>query len=72
MELNAKFEKLVKKEVKYESSNLGLNLLISRLQRKYAANQTQAELRNCLMELNAFFEKYASIMKNDIEALSKL
>ena len=69
MELNLILEKLIKKQAKYESTNLGLNLLISRLQRKYSANQTPEELKNCLQEMKAFFEKYASIMEKDIEAL---
>lgn len=70
MNLDLIFEKLIKKQAKYESSNLGLNLLISRLQRKYSANQ--AELNECLQEMKAFFDKYASIMGKDIEALKKL
>lgn len=72
LELNAKFEKLIKGQVKYTSANLGCNLLISRLQKKYAVNQTQAELKSCLQEMNIFFEKYRSVMAKDIEALGNL
>lgn len=72
MMLDLKLEKLIKKQAKYESTNLGLNLLISRLQRKYSANQSRAGLNNCLKEIKAFLEKYASIMEKDIEALKKL
>ncbi len=71
-ELNSKFEKLIKKQAKYESSVLGLNLLISRLQKKYAANQTPEELKNCLQEMESFLKKYNSIVKKDIEALKNL
>ena len=72
MELDLKFEALIKSQAKYESANLGLNLLISRLQRKYSANQTSAELGNCVQEMKTFFERYASIVGKDVEALKKL
>ncbi|NLM47058.1 MAG: hypothetical protein GX200_09700 [Firmicutes bacterium] len=72
MELDAKFEKLIKQQAKYESKNLGLNLLISRLQRRYAANRTPEEMKKCLQEMNAFFSKYFSILGKDIEALKRL
>lgn len=72
LDLDNIFEKLIKGQTKYESANLGFNLLISRLQRKYTSNQTPAELRNCVQEINAYFEKYASIMTKDVEALKKL
>lgn len=72
MELDLQFEKLIKKQSKYESTNLGLNLLISRLQRKYSANPSPEELNKCLQEMKAFFEKFASILGKDIEALKRL
>ncbi|HHW30814.1 MAG TPA: hypothetical protein GXX20_03940 [Clostridiaceae bacterium] len=72
MELDQKFEKLIKKQAKYQSANLGLNLLISRLQRKYSINPSTEELNNCLQEMKAFFEKFSSILGKDIEALKKL
>ena len=56
MELDLKFEALIKSQAKYESANLGLNLLISRLQRKYSANQTSAELGNCVQEMKTFLK----------------
>ncbi|NLU31550.1 MAG: hypothetical protein GXX04_02875 [Clostridiaceae bacterium] len=72
MELDEKFAKLITNQAKYESKSLALNLLISRLQKKYMANQTPQEMNNCLQEMNAFFAKYASILGNDIEALKKI
>lgn len=72
MGLDLIFKRLIKNEVKYQSNNLGLNLLITRLQRRYTINQTAAELDRCLQEMNAFFTKYSAIMKNDIERLKKL
>lgn len=70
--LELKFEKLIKGQATYKSSNLGLNLLISRLQRKYAENQTQAELKKCVEEMTAFFNKYSNVVKKDIEAIRNL
>lgn len=72
MELDIILEKLIKNQVKYESKNLGLNLLIARLQRKYSINQSPEELNNCLHEMKAFFEKYSGIMAKDIEKLKVL
>ncbi|MDR7856522.1 hypothetical protein [Tissierella sp.] len=72
MELDLVFEKLVKAQAKYESASLGLNLLITRLQRKYSANQSTEELNNCLQEIKAFFKKYALVVEKDIEALKKI
>lgn len=71
-DLDSKLEKLVNGQVTYKSANLGLNLLISRLQQKYAKNQKPEELHNCMQEMKAFFEKYNSIMTKDIEALKML
>lgn len=72
MDLDIKFEKLIKGQAKYESANLGFNLLISRLQRKYTANQTPTELNSCVQEMKAYFEKYASVMAKDAEALKNI
>jgi len=72
MDLDSKLEKVIKKQVEYKSSNLGLNLLISRLQRKYSANQSPDELGKCLDEIKTFINKYASILGKDIEELKRL
>lgn len=71
-DLDSKFEKLINGQVIYKSANLGLNLLISRLQKKYAANQSPEELGNCKQEMKAFFEKYRIITVKDVEALKML
>jgi len=72
MELDLQFEKIIRKQVKYESAILGLNLLISRLQRKYSLNESPEELSKCVDEMKAFFAKYASILEKDMEALQRL
>ena len=68
MELDLIFEKLIKKQAKYESTILGLNLLITRLQRQYSTNQTPDELNTCMHEMKAFFEKFNAILGKEIEA----
>mgnify|MGYP000884517581 CR=1 FL=1 len=72
MNLDTKFEKLVKGQAQYKSSNLGCNLLISRLQRKFSDNCSQEVLKGCIQEMNAFFTKYQNVTKNDIDEISKL
>lgn len=68
--LDNNLEQLIMGKLKYHSSNLGLNLLISRLQKKYSVNS--AELGNCLQEMKAFFDKYKLIMSKEVEAIQNL
>ena len=72
MDLDLAFKKLIMKQANYQSGNLGLNLLISRLQSRYASKPTQEELENSLQEMRAYFAKYDSILQKDIEMLKKL
>lgn len=72
MNLDSKFEKIIRGQEKYQSTMLGLNLLITRLQRKYSTNPTSEELNSCLQEMRCFFEKYSSIVVKDVEALKKI
>lgn len=69
LSLDQKFEQLVMGKIQHKSANLGCNLLITRLQRRYAGNPTPAELRSCVQEANAFFEKFSSVMAKDVEML---
>jgi hypothetical protein len=70
--LNQKLEKLIKGQAVFKSHNLGFNLLISRLQKKYAENSSKEVLADCVQEINAFCSKYSSIMANEIETIKKL
>ena len=72
MELDLVFKKLILREVSYQSESLGLNLLISRVQRKYMDNRTDEGLDSCLEDMRAFFAKYQRIMGKDIEKLKEL
>lgn len=71
-DLRPEFEKIIAGQATYRSANLGCNLLISRLQRKYTGNQSQTELRNCVEEMDSFFKKYSAIMAKEIELIKKL
>ena len=71
-ELDSKFEKLITKQAQHKSGNLGVNLLITRLQKRYAVKQTPEELDGCLQEMRIFFEKYSTVVKNDVEALKNM
>lgn len=70
--LDRNLEHLIMGDLKYQSSNLGLNLLISRLQKKYKVNRTSEELDKCLTEMKAFFDKYKMIMANEVVAIQNL
>lgn len=72
MELDSKFERLVKGELQYKSANLGCNLLISRLQRKYANESTNEVLKDCIQEMNTFFTKYKNITVTDVQNITNL
>ena len=50
MDLDLIFKKLIQKQITYQSDNLGLNLLISRLQLRYSNNRTEEELERCLQD----------------------
>lgn len=72
MELDSKFERLVKGELQYKSANLGCNLLISRLQRKYVNESTNEVLKDCIQEMNTFFTKYKNITVTDVQNITNL
>jgi hypothetical protein len=70
--MDRNLERLIMGDLKYQSSNLGLNLLISRLQKKYAGNRNSEELGKCMVEMKAFFDKYKMIMANEATAIQNL
>lgn len=56
----------------YEFSQLGFSLMITRLKGTYASDQSPIALSKCVDEINAFLEKYQSIMEKDFDIISKL
>jgi hypothetical protein len=43
--------------------------MLSRLHRESDANKDQATLQRCIDEIYAFFEKYESILRDDISTI---
>lgn len=70
--LSQKLEKLVRGQAAFTSHNIGFNLLVSRLQKRYAEDSSSASLKGCVQEIDAFCEKYKSIMAQETEMLKKL
>ena len=68
--LQAKFKKILKGELKYTAANLGLNILINRLQLKITQNSQGMD--ECLKEVDAFAEKYPTVVKGDFEKIEAL
>lgn len=67
--VEAKLKAMVRGEVRFTSANLGFNLLISRLSKRYGSNPIPAELNSCMEEVNAFFSKYSMIMEREYEKI---
>lgn len=61
--------KMIKGECNYKSANLGFNLLITRLCRKYQDSPTADMLKNCTEEARSFVEKYLNIMQKEFDKI---
>jgi len=61
-------EKLLKGDYKF--SQLGLSMLVTRLKAVYSRNESA--LNDATNEINAFLNKFNSIMENDYTSISKL
>ena len=69
-EMQAKFQLILQKELRYSSANLGFNMLISKLQRKLAGNP--ACLPDCLKEIDAFAARFPLIVNADYARIAAL
>ncbi len=58
-----KMEKLLRGEVKYTSSNLALNMLISKMQKRLQSDPQSME--TCIKEMDEFMSKYPIVAKVD-------
>ena len=68
MTLNtSQVEKLLMYTGKMELSQLGMSMLITRLSQKYKADKTPQVLKTAADEINAFLQKYQSIMGKDYQ-----
>ena len=53
-------------------TQLGLNMLVTRLVGIFSKHATDAVLMQCVNEINAFISKYRAIIEKDSETISKL
>ena len=66
----AKVERILKGELKYTSSNLAFNMMISKMQKKVSQNPD--DLSRCMTEMDEFFAKYPIVAKVDLANISAL
>jgi len=71
VELESQYQRIIKGEVVYQFKALGLSLLFSRLQKMYMTNQTKEQMQKCLEDVNAFTQKYARIIEDDLKLITK-
>lgn len=68
--VSAKLQQILQGKLKYTSGNLGLNMLISRLQRKVADDPKS--MPACIKEVDDFAAKYPAIIKADFDKIAAL
>lgn len=68
--VQAKVEKILKGELKYTSTNLAFNMLISKMQKR--VQQDQANLEPCMKEMEEFLKKYPIVAKVDLANIAAL
>jgi hypothetical protein len=64
-----KWERLVTGELSHEFKTLAAGLMLSRLRRETKANADPGTMRRCVDEVYAFFEKYESVLRDDISEI---
>ena len=67
---HAKLEKILKGELKYTSSNLAFNMMISKMQKK--VQQDPGSIDSCMNEMNEFLAKYPIVAKVDLANIAAL
>ena len=65
-----KVEKLLRQELKYTSSNLALNMLITKMQKKVQTDPSSME--SCIKEMDEFLAKYPIVAKVDLANIAAL
>lgn len=66
----AKVEKILKGELKYSSSNLAFNMLITKMKKK--VNENPEALEDCMKEMDDFLAKYPIVAKVDLANIAAL
>jgi hypothetical protein len=65
-----KVEKVLRGELKYTSTNLALNMMISKMQKRLQADAGSMEA--CMKEMEAFMAKYPIVAKVDLANIAAL
>ena len=68
--VRAKVERILRRELRYTSSNRALNMLIGKMQDKLQSEPGSME--DCMGELEAFLEKYPIVAKVDLANIAAL
>jgi hypothetical protein len=68
----AQVQKILAHTGKHGFSQLGFNMLISRLTRQYTNDSSETAVSGYADEMNSFVTKFAAVMKRDIEVINKL
>ena len=68
--VQGKIEKILRGELKYTSSNLAFNMLISKMQKKLQLDPGSMEA--CMRELDEFLAKYPIVAKVDLANIAAL
>ena len=63
-------EKILRGELRYTSSNLALNMLIAKMQKRIKADP--GSMSACLEELDVFIAKYPIVAKVDLANIAAL
>lgn len=71
-DVKGKMEKILVGQLKYTSSNLGFNMLVTRLQRKAMADPTPGTVSDCMKEIEEFASKYQAIMEPEFAKIAAL
>jgi hypothetical protein len=65
-----KIEKVLKRELKYTSTNLAFNMLISKMQKRLQSDPSSMEA--CMKEMEEFLSKYPIVAKVDLANIAAL
>jgi hypothetical protein len=65
-----KIKKVLKRELKYTSTNLAFNMLISKMQKRLQSDPSSMEA--CMKEMEEFLAKYPIVAKVDLANIAAL
>ena len=68
--VQGKIERILKKELKYTSTNLAFNMLISKMQKKVESDPDA--MGSCMKEMDEFLAKYPIVAKVDLANIAAL